>query len=195
MPSSTTNSRNRSSWIAERVHGNKADRPARPETLARDGDELAKAATPKLDGDQAPTATDTDAPPPRATPEGTAAAINAATPPHNAGASSSGPVAKGAASTAPPIGEKQGSARFQVRLTPTLAEVVEANVGQLELETGLTRNQIRQIAVWAILGSSTDGRVIDAFVHNVIPDWNHARNIATEQHHRRRLKANRSSGS
>ncbi len=45
----------------------------------------------------------------------------------------------------------------------------------------MTRNQIRQIAVWAVLGASNDQSIVDAFVRDVIPDWNRARQLATEQ--------------
>ena len=83
-------------------------------------------------------------------------------------------------STAPALGERQAPGRFQVRLTPTLASVVADCERKLHERTGLSQNELRQIAVWAILGDSDDA-AIEAFVRDVLPDWHQARLLATQQ--------------
>jgi len=80
---------------------------------------------------------------------------------------------------APPLGERQGSTRFQVRLRESMSKAVAETEAKIALEQpGLSLNEIREIAVWAILGDPCDAAV-KAFVRDLIPDWLEARRRAT----------------
>ena len=83
------------------------------------------------------------------------------------------------AGDAPPLGERQGLTRFQVRLRESMAKAVAETEAKIALgQPGLSLNEIREIAVWAILGDPCDAAV-KAFVRDVIPDWLEARRRAT----------------
>jgi hypothetical protein len=83
------------------------------------------------------------------------------------------------AAAAPALGERQGSTRFQVRLRDSMAKAVAETEAKIELEQpGLSLNEIREIAVWAMLADPSDAAV-KAFVRDVIPDWLEARRRAT----------------
>jgi hypothetical protein len=77
---------------------------------------------------------------------------------------------------APRLGERQTD-RWHVRLTPTLLEAVRATEERIAAATGLSRNDIRQIALWEALGDA-DGA--DTFIRDVLPAWQEARIKATQ---------------
>lgn len=80
---------------------------------------------------------------------------------------------------APALGERQGSTRFQVRLRDSMARAVAETEAKIALEQpGLSLNEIREIAVWAMLADPSD-TAVKAFVRDVIPDWLEGRRRAT----------------
>ena len=83
------------------------------------------------------------------------------------------------AADAPALGERQGQTRFQVRLRDSMAQAVAETEAKIALEQpGLSLNEIREIAVWAMLADPSD-TAVKTFVRDVIPDWLDARRRAT----------------
>ena len=62
-------------------------------------------------------------------------------------------------------------------MTPSVLAAVQESEDRIIAMTGLSRNDVRQIALWAILGDPDD---TDAFIRDVIPDWHTARIKATQ---------------